>query len=721
MGSTVLPRSARGLALSAALFAAACRPPANTTTTLPVGEQIRPAPNVSGANFASLVRELDEQPASRANRPTRDAVAAYWAQRGVERLSAGQYDDAVGAMRSALVHYTPEELQRGNLPNALAPLARGLVDIGSPRGDEAHVLAAHRVLSLLSTPDREASARYEEVLRWGENNRREFRLPWVFHAEMSEIYREIARVFPEQSMITRSREHSEQRREAAQRELVRPTPEPRPEEVVMGLRRAIERPLFDVAILHLRVGDLEGAATHAEEMSGANGRGIAALLRAVADDASPEGYIGLAQQLERIDVTAMAGICREGRRRFAQDARFAQCLALAAENDGEYGLCAAHFEAAAHLRQDDPEALGRAIAATARWLQSESASDDSSAGRAAITRLRALSGEWTRRFASRAAPFSEADINVAAAHFEVSVANISEAETLLDRAISTPRPPRGAFLLRAEIAWRHGDSARAEQVLQRAAALPVGADENGSELQPLLSLRRAWAKESAGDSAGATALFQQAEAGYAAIARSLEGERKAAALSQRAFALDGLGRADDARDAWDAALAAAPDDQGIASSAVVFFMSRARWADAARVASSARARLTLDRNWRTYFALWTWLSSKLAGAEDERALAALREVANGADEHSPWTTRLAQRAVGTLTEAQLAQHAQNVGHRAEAHFYDALAKLVANDRAGAVDGLRATVRTDMLFFNEYQVAWSLERRLGAASTATNKR
>lgn len=669
---------------------------------------------MTSANFAELVRQLDEQPASRGNRSVRDAVAAFWASRGVERLGAGDYEHAVGALRGALVHYTPEELQAGRLPDALAPLARGILDLSNPRGDEANTLAANRLLTLVQTPDRDATSRYEEVLRWGENNRREFRLPWVFHAEMSEIYREIARVFPERTVITRSREHSEQRRAEALRELGRPTPEPRPEEQVVALRRAIERPVLDVTILHLRVGDIQGAADHVEAMTGSGSRGLAALLHAVVEDSTPEGYLSLAQQLDRVDSTAMAGVCREGRRRFAEDPRFAQCLATAADSDGEFGVSAAHLEAAARLRADDPEALGRAIAASARWLETESTSDDSSAGRAAIARLRALSTEWTRRFAGRAAPLSEADIDLAAAHYEVSTANIRAAETLLDHAMTATNPPRGAFLLRAEIAWRRGDSARALEVLQRAAQLPVASHESGSEVQPLITLRRAWALQLAGQSSAAQTAFQQAESGFVALSRSLEGERKAYALMQLAFAQDGLGHADDARESWDAALSAAPDDRSIATSAVVFFMGRARWADAARVAASARGRLTLDRNWETYFALWQWSSSKLAGDEDERARSALNDVSGRANGMSPWTTRLAQRAVGAITFEQLERHAQNAGQRAEAHFYEALLELASNNRAAATQQLNATVQSNMLYFNEYHAAWTLVRGLEQA-------
>lgn len=708
-----------GLILAITLSTAACRTTGSGRSTTLDGERMGVVPPVTGANFAALVRRLDEEQATNANRPLRDAVAAHWATRGIERLSAGDYDRAVNAMHGALVHYTPDELRGGQLPDALAPLARGLLDVANPRGDEPRVLAANRVLTLLRTPDRDAASRYQEVLRWGESNRREYRQPWVFHAEMAEIFREVARILPERSMVDRSRDHSEQRRAEALREITRPTPEPRTPDELVPLRRAVERPVIDVTILDLRIGDVAGAAEHTEAMTGSGSRGLAAVLHAVVEDGSAEGYIALAQQLDRVDNTAMAGVCRAGRRLFRDDARFAVCLALAADRDEEHGLCAMHHEAAARLRPDDPEQLGRAIAAAARWLETDVSSENVDAGRAAITQMRTLSAEWARRFSGRAPPLNDAEIDLAAAHFEVGTARLTAAEELLDRAMRTSRPPRGALLLRAEIAWRKGDGRRADTILEQAGRLPVASDESSSEVLPLVQLRRAQALELAGDATAATALYTQAEAGYAALARSLEGERRARALMQHALAADGLGRADAARDSWDQALAAAPEDRSVAAGAIVFFMSRERWADAARVARSARSRLQLDRNWETYFTLWSWAASKLAGAEDEAARAALREVSSHAGALSPWTARLAQRAAGTFTFEQLSTHAQNAGQRAEAHFYEALLSMIANDRAGAVEHLRSTLRTDMLYYNEYHIAWDLDRRLSRAPAQAN--
>ena len=51
------------------------------------------------------------------------------------------------------------------------------------------------------------------------------------------------------------------------------------------------------------------------------------------------------------------------------------------------------------------------------------------------------------------------------------------------------------------------------------------------------------------------------------------------------------------------------------------------------------------------------------------------------------------------------------GQRAEAHFYEALARLSAGDREATREQLRATVQTDMLRFNEYDAAWELLRAM----------
>jgi tetratricopeptide (TPR) repeat protein len=704
-------RIATRWSLCAALLVSACRgggagPRAPSTTELTA----RP-PAVTGANFAALAAQLDEQAPAPSNRPLRDALARYWATQGLERIADDDYDGAIRALRGALVHYTPDELSRGALPDALEPLARGVLALSNPRGDVARALAANRLLALLQTPDREANGRFEEVRGWGEANRREFRPRWMFHAEMSEIFREVAHIVPERSLVDRSREHAEQRRAEALRELGRLASDGRGPEQMEAIRRSVERPVVDVMLLYLRLGELRLAADRVEAMTGGGGRGLSALLRSLVEDDSAEGYLSLAQQLERLDSAAMAGVCRLGRRRFSTDPRFAQCLSLAASRDGQFGVCATHLERAAGLRAEDPETLGRAIAATVRWLDHESAAENPEAGRAAIARLRVLSAEWSRRFAGQPAPVSDAEIDLAAAQHEVGAANLRDAETLLDRAIAGGQPPRGALVLRAEIAWRKGDIERADGMLARAATIPPNAQESGSEVLPTLTLRRGLYLSEGATSGRARPLLEQAAESLAALSRSLEGERRAEALTRHALAVDALGQRALARQSWDEALAVAPDDRGLASSATVFFLGRGAFSDAARVAAGARGRLQLDRTWRGYFALWQWHGSRLAGDEDERARAALRELTAGAGAISPWTTRLVQRATGELDFDHLYSHASTPGRRAEAHFYEALHRLGDGDVSGARRHLEETVRSDMLHFLEYDAAWSLLRTL----------
>jgi tetratricopeptide (TPR) repeat protein len=704
-------RHAARWSLCAALLVPACRSGAPGRPASSITEQTARAPTVTGANFAELATRLDEQAPAASNRPLRDALAGYWAARGLERIADDDYDGAIRALRGALVHYTPDELARGALPDALGPLGRGILELSNPRGDEARSLAANRLLALLQTPDRGANDRFEEVRGWGEANRREFRPRWMFHAEMSEIFREVAHILPERSLVDRSREHAEHRREEALRELGRLAPDGRGPEQVEGMRRSIERPVIDVMLLYLRLGDLRAAAERVESMTGGGGRGLSALLRSLVEDDSAEGYLSLAQQLERLDSAAMAGVCRLGRQRFATDPRFAQCLSLAASRDGQLGLSAMHLERAARLRADDPETLGRAIAGTIRWLEHESTAEDPDAGRAAITQLRAQSAEWARRFAGRPAPVSDAEIDLAAAQHEVGAANLRDAEALLDRAIAGRQPPRGALILRAEIAWRKGEIDRADAMISRAAEIPPSAQESGSEVIPALALRRGMYLAGPSPSGRAQALLEQAADSLAALARSLEGGRRADALTQHAAAVAALGRSAQARQSWDEALAIAPDDRGMASSAVVFFLGRGAFSDAARIAAGARGRLQLDRTWRGYFALWQWHAARLAGDEDDRARAALRELTAGAGAISPWTTRLVQRATGELDFDHLYSHATTPGRRAEAHFYEGLHRLADGDLDGARRHFSETLRTDVLRFLEYDAAWNLLRAL----------
>lgn len=691
----------------------ACRTGASRPVTgLPLGETLTTPPRISGENFADILRQFEETEPRADQRAWRDAMAAYLATRGQARIADGDYEGAVTELRTAMVHYPPTELAQGHLPAALGPLANAILSQASPRGDEARALASSRVLALISPPDPQAIGRFNEIQNWGESNRREFRQPWVFHAEMSDLYRDIVRILPDMAFVTQARDHSMERRQLALQELARVTAERRSEMEVAMLRRSIERPVLDVTLLYLRLGDLDSAANETERMTGQNSRGISALLRSVLDDDTAETHFGLAQQLERVDAGSMLGVCRRARRRFPTDVRFAQCLAAGNALEGSIALAAAHARAAADLSAQDPDALSRAMAFAGRWMTDEVQRRDISAATGAVNSLRAMLQQWNERFPSQHAPFTSNDLDVTSALLEGAQGHLAPAMTLLNRAAQGPTPARQASLVLADITMHQDDFTAALAHVARAQAVPVGARESGSQVTLEMQLHRARLL-SLSHNAEATTALQQVADGLTALARSLEGAEKARVLLQLSIAQDALGQAAESTASAEAAASAAPDDRSTGRQAMWRLLERMQWSTAARVASATRRSSVQERQIARYLAVGEFLATRLAGEDVDHARAGLREVVSNATAQPAWMVLVAQRMLGTLTHEQLWAHNPTPSQQAEALFYEGLLALADNNRAEAIGKWREVLRTNSVLDDEYRAAWELLRRVGA--------
>lgn len=671
---------------------------------------------VNGENYTDVLRDLDVHQPTEAMRSLRDAAARYEVRSGLEHLNDGDTDSAIRSLRVAMLHYTPQEIAHGGLPAEIEPLARGIYEVVSPRGDEAHALAASRVMMALASPNADARRHYEEIHTWGEGNRNQFHTPWVAAAEEADIYREVARIVPAPDVLERVTNYQIERRRSV-----------RQASSMLGSRRMTQedfqqaqfamRPevlAVEIAVVYLRIGDIAGAAEQVGRLAeGAQHEPeLAGLLRAIASgEGGADGLFRLAEQLPRLDAAAAAGVCRRGAREYPNDGRFARCLASAAADEHMLGLASAHIEAAAQLAPDDRRLLEVAIRTSAAWLTSELASDDPAPGRRAVARTRTLLRRWQEHF-HETPPISESDVATVAAQLELGQANLAGAAQQLETASHATPPSRDAYLTLAEIAWRTNDPRRALTLLDQGLALPAGPHESDSTFRPTFKLHMGLAARSAGDADRARRDLDEASTALDALSRSLDGDEQANAHLLRATALDALGRTGEVRRELDAAINANPESRDLAGRVITFCLGRGRWTDAHELANAARTRLTLDRTWQVYFALWGSIAARVGGFDnDGGANDALRAIAQGATEHSAWTVRLAQRYRGDITRAQLEHYADDsVGHRSEAAFYEAMMEFAARDDAGAERDLRATVASNMLRYYEYDMAWEMTAR-----------
>ncbi|TAK26532.1 MAG: hypothetical protein EPO40_20780 [Myxococcaceae bacterium] len=710
-------RTTLGLCLAASLSGACASAPRRGTLP-PTGV---PAA-VTAATLDDARRLLDEQPAGdAAYRDLRAQVARLLAARAYEALQSGDTPGAIQRLQSALVRYSPDELARGGLPREFEAPARALLETSSTRGEEGNALGATRILLALESPPADARPTWDRITEWGARNRQDFQRPWVREGELAEIQRDVAAIIPARDVLDSAAAHLIARRQAAvearggRSELARLS-----FDEVRQLRAGLQRSAAELAMVFLRVGELTEAGDRLASLgAGAEGSGLATAIRGIArSEGGADALNDLARQVAPIDHLAAAGVCRVGRQRYAADPRFARCLAAAADRDHDLGLASAHLDAASALRPSDLDSLRDALVETHRWLQTEVGADDVAPGRRAVERARSLLDRWRAASPERPPAIVESDVEELAAQLELAAGNLPEATAHLERATRATPSSREAFLTLSEVAWRHDDGPTALRHLDAGLALPLRPSESDSSFRPRFAVRRAQVLASTGRPDEARARFVEALGALDALARFAEGRELAEAQYERAIVLQALGREGEVRAALDAAFDASADNRSIAGLSVAFCLGHARWSDALDLSRRARAQLTLEPAWQVYFALWSRAAARLAHLTDDAgATSALTAVATTDDPHVPWTTRLAQRAVGQITREQLLAAAHTRGQRAEALFYDAMDALATGDAAGAARDLREVVATETLHYHEYAMAWDTLRRLGEAPAA----
>ncbi|MDI3284592.1 hypothetical protein [Polyangium sp. 15x6] len=170
--------------------------------------------------------------------------------------------------------------------------------------------------------------------------------------------------------------------------------------------------------------------------------------------------------------------------------------------------------------------------------------------------------------------------------------------------------------------------------------------------------------------------------------------------------LEAYGDAKAARRAHDRALSVAATDRPALGATVLQIVSRAlvrRDLDAARAAVRQGLEADVDQEERIYGGLWlSLLERELRAAPDDTATRAL--ATNG--DRDAWVVKLAQWALGRMTDDGLLASAQNAAQRVEAEFYTAMARRASGDPAAA-ERLRKVADSPVLDLVEVQLARDL--------------
>ncbi len=641
-----------------------------------------------------------------ARRPLRERLVAYLAADGEALLEEDEYDEVVERFRAMTDFYSPEDFGGGRVPRAIAPFAHYLIDHGSPRGDEAAVLSALLMLEALS--EGEHRAEYEGLVAWGREARATLPSAIERYTRLIEVWEEHAELTATPEVLEFLVQLHIERRDA----IIQLIPGDGPGLSLPGgmsfaeMRTApmiLRRAPLDVAGVYLAHADIASALNRVESMGDAGGSEMA-LIRALRDarDGDDDSQLEIAFAYAEGRPSVARGLCRHGFRRRPDDARYPVCLARVAAAEDDFAMATGWYATAIEISPEErglyDEALDNLGAFIARGLFDSDPTDARAMARAAETILE----ERTRRFPDSEPSVTPERLQYVVGLLEMNAGNPAEARRRLEASVAA-RDTADAQLELGRIAEGTSRPADAARHYRRALDLIVGEGQDAARAE--LTEHLGDALRAAGDAQQSARMYRQSLELWEGIGRSLDGEDRAQVDVRRGVLLSFLGRDEDAAEAFRAAMEAAPGVREIYAriiSHLVVVVPNVELANDVFV--RAQRQVTLEPEWKVYFALWVEAIAARAGAEaGPEAAAVLRSHATGQE----WWAQLARFGVGELPFDQLLDAAANVGQRTEAHFYEGTRLLRAGDQAAAKRQFEVVLESHMVNFYEFIMALEL--------------
>ncbi|MGF1469257.1 MAG: tetratricopeptide repeat protein [Sandaracinaceae bacterium] len=678
-------------------------------------------PTVTGENLHELDRTYwRTDPSDPGRLALRDALVAYRARDAETWLEDGDYDRVVSELAALAVYLTPADVEANQVPAELEPLARFVVERGSPRGDEGRVMAGLRLLAAIDEGEREAYlGRRESIATWGVEARQSIENPIGRYGDLLSVWERHDELAPAPDVLRRLAELHDQQHDA----LVPLAADPRSGVLDPRQQRlavlVIQRSPLDVAAVYLRHGLIDESLRAVEALG--DGGGLASQLIALlrtAREASGSGAQALeelAGGFARARPAITAAVCRYGLRRNPDRAEFPLCLARVAHDAGSYGEATGWYREAIRLRPVErevyDEALGRLGQAIEAGLFEVDATQTRVIARIALEILEERQARWP----GDPPPVSRDLLLLQLGRAEMSAGHPDQAERALKASIDSEASAEahqqlGLLLVRV--------GRPMEAVPQYEAALELtgerGAESRArrAELQELLGD----AHRDSNDATKARAAYREALRIWEDIGRRTRQEAQAAVvLVRQGILLDRLGRRREAQDAFARTLQSAPAwREPYAAILSHLVVTQPDLELAQRVLRRAQFQLSLGAEWKVYFALWVQAIAARAAGEPEGDVQQLfADLARGRG----WPAMLAAFGERTLDFDGLIEAAADPGQLAEAHFYEGTRLLGAGDRAGARERFQAVIASGMGNFYEYAMAQELLRTLGQGDEA----
>ena len=693
---------------------------ATTSQPQPTIAPPKPIPSVvTDATYAEVERRYWMLEIASPDRVAlRDRLLAYVLARGAQpKSSEEEYAALVDFLGSVTRLFTPEEIADGKLPPALGTTAQRIVDLGSPRGDEARVLSALLVLRTTRPNDAAVAEQYKKIKDWGFSARAALSSPMERYEEgLVEVWEEHARLTPTPEVLsTLSRLYLERRNalialfQPGERRMP-PSPE---------VFEGVQHTAVSVAAVYLAHGDVASALTHLKSMGSAGGAEDE--LIEMLDSAREPGADGAGALLDlarrygelgRIDVAR--GLCVLGLRESPHDARFYRCMAQSAAREDDYAGAMAWYSEAVRLMPEERVLYDEILEVLSSLMEQGLFGSDAGQTRAIATRASEILQERVKRWPDSPPPVKPEDLYLATGIAEMNAGNASEAEARLRQSLAA-KQTLSCMLQLGLLLERVGRNDEAADLYRRALQQATDAHGNAAGDDP----QRAEILERLGDSLRMLGKQQEAaqvyEQGLAIWDRNLsrqKGMRIGLAHLRRGVLLGRLARRSDAVSAFEHAMENAPELRETYSTILAYLaVSDPDSVFAHRVFRNAVNQLSLEPEWKVYFALWLRMIAGRNGAGvDEEVSDTLIDLAHGDD----WWAKLARFASGQLDYQGLLGSAMGQGERTEAYFYEGARRLGSGDVPGARAMFEQVLHTNMVNFYEFAMAQELLATTSAA-------
>ncbi|MFT5358049.1 MAG: tetratricopeptide (TPR) repeat protein, partial [Polyangiales bacterium] len=636
-----------------------------------------------------------------------DQILVHLAGKHHGLLASSDFDALITAYASMVAILVPEDYVAERFPAELIPFARRIAELGSPRGDEARVMAALQTLRSGGADTEQSTTEYEEVQAWGRQARASLDNPMERLTSLIEVWNEHARLSPAPEVLIALANLHIERRDAVQNMFREGS------SLLMAMRGlpsqvARVAPL-DVAAVFLQHGDLASAISHITAM-GADGDTESQLLRVMnsaREDDGADAIVELSEAYREARPHVAVGLCRLGLRRFPRDARFATCLARVATTAAEHDDATAWYLAAIELEPDLIGLYDEALGHIDEFLEVGIFRGDSQRARTLAARAQRISDARSARFPSAVPVVAPERIALLLGTAEMHAGNTAEARTLLQRSIEG-QANTDALEQLGLLEERTGHYEESVTVYRRALDLATG------------DVRRAALLERLGDGYAGAAnetqsrrMYTQALGTWDRVLEGLQGEGAAPFIAEtqvhRGILLGHLARRDESQAAFRQAIAANSQDRGIYAAILSFLVVAEPDREFAEtIFRAARNQTNLAPEWRVYFALWVRIIAIRAGEEPSSdVVAALRQTA----QLEGWSGQLARFGAETLSGDELLESAESKGQQTEGLFYAGAFRLGAEPVAGKSMMERA-LEFSMIGFYEHTMAQQLVRQSG---------